>query len=586
MGVPAANSDTQLGLQTPTSSPPAQQFQFYTPRSCVGESPVHANDASVSTPAHAHAHAPKSPYFETPQAAAARAIATRPEARFVVEGSEGEKTTAAAAAAATAGAQQQQPQPQYAPTLLEALDAPPPGHLPCGEAGDCTGTAAPAASPAPAGGAAAAPSGASDPSSAPQINQNQNQRDHDTPKKDSQPTPAFLMPWNAELGWELDLDNLTEDAVNRFVDRIKTDPGRLFPLSLVAEIMRRVEFMYAGEGGMGGQGVGLGGGVGSDRITEAGGYSDPSLGGGGGNRNGHGNGGGEYHYLSSDDEDESPLVGGGAGSGGRFGLGGNLFGIGGAVGGGRRGQRGRAGTAGAKSPNADAALVREQQRVARERGLPPNQSNVAIYPRDRSLAHRSPPKGGAGAAANSKEAGAAGDKADTNSGSKAAAQADPKDSEKQAGQHQNGKGSQKDSSSSSGSKEQKDAQGDQKSASKDPSKDKPSGRMVIVGDTHGQLEDLFWIFFKYGRPQPGVNHYFFNGDMVDRGVWGTEILLVLFLLLLSSSSCSCPCSCPCPCSPGWCCRFACCCCFCSCCRRRSNSDSPQDSRRRSSCIRP
>ncbi|CAD7968048.1 unnamed protein product [Amoebophrya sp. A120] len=53
------------------------------------------------------------------------------------------------------------------------------------------------------------------------------------------------------------------------------------------------------------------------------------------------------------------------------------------------------------------------------------------------------------------------------------------------------------------------------------------GRMVIVGDTHGQLEDLLWIFFKYGRPS-STNVYFFNGDMVDRGMFGTEILLLMY----------------------------------------------------------
>ena len=27
-------------------------------------------------------------------------------------------------------------------------------------------------------------------------------------------------------------------------------------------------------------------------------------------------------------------------------------------------------------------------------------------------------------------------------------------------------------------------------------------RLVLVGDTHGQIEDLLWIFFKYGEPSP------------------------------------------------------------------------------------
>eukprot|EP00971_Amphidinium_carterae_P242721 4819537-Amphidinium_carterae.1 len=28
------------------------------------------------------------------------------------------------------------------------------------------------------------------------------------------------------------------------------------------------------------------------------------------------------------------------------------------------------------------------------------------------------------------------------------------------------------------------------------------GRLVVVGDTHGQLEDVLWMFFKYGPPSP------------------------------------------------------------------------------------
>lgn len=40
-------------------------------------------------------------------------------------------------------------------------------------------------------------------------------------------------------------------------------------------------------------------------------------------------------------------------------------------------------------------------------------------------------------------------------------------------------------------------------------------QLVIVGDTHGQLEDVLWIFFKYGWPSE-QNRYLFNGDIVDR----------------------------------------------------------------------
>mmetsp|Transcript_12346 Transcript_12346/g.35010 ORF Transcript_12346/g.35010 Transcript_12346/m.35010 type:complete len:865 (-) Transcript_12346:105-2699(-) len=54
-------------------------------------------------------------------------------------------------------------------------------------------------------------------------------------------------------------------------------------------------------------------------------------------------------------------------------------------------------------------------------------------------------------------------------------------------------------------------------------------RLIIVGDTHGQLEDVLWMFFKYGPPSP-TNQYLFNGDIVDRGGHSLEILLLLFAI--------------------------------------------------------
>jgi len=56
----------------------------------------------------------------------------------------------------------------------------------------------------------------------------------------------------------------------------------------------------------------------------------------------------------------------------------------------------------------------------------------------------------------------------------------------------------------------------------------PAGRFVVVGDTHGQLEDVFWIFFKHGFPSSS-NVYLFNGDIADRGSHSLEIFLLLFL---------------------------------------------------------
>ncbi|EQC37411.1 hypothetical protein SDRG_05015 [Saprolegnia diclina VS20] len=51
-------------------------------------------------------------------------------------------------------------------------------------------------------------------------------------------------------------------------------------------------------------------------------------------------------------------------------------------------------------------------------------------------------------------------------------------------------------------------------------------KLTIVGDLHGQLQDLFCIFSANGLPSP-ANMYLFNGDFVDRGVYGAEVVLTL-----------------------------------------------------------
>lgn len=58
------------------------------------------------------------------------------------------------------------------------------------------------------------------------------------------------------------------------------------------------------------------------------------------------------------------------------------------------------------------------------------------------------------------------------------------------------------------------------------------GKTVVVGDLHGQLADLLHIMRECGMPSEST-YYVFNGDFVDRGAQGVEVLLVLFTLLVA-----------------------------------------------------
>jgi serine/threonine-protein phosphatase 5 len=51
----------------------------------------------------------------------------------------------------------------------------------------------------------------------------------------------------------------------------------------------------------------------------------------------------------------------------------------------------------------------------------------------------------------------------------------------------------------------------------------------VVGDLHGQLEDLLHILEVKGYPN-SKNIFIFNGDFVDRGHYGVEIVIILFSL--------------------------------------------------------
>jgi diadenosine tetraphosphatase ApaH/serine/threonine PP2A family protein phosphatase/Ca2+-binding EF-hand superfamily protein len=59
------------------------------------------------------------------------------------------------------------------------------------------------------------------------------------------------------------------------------------------------------------------------------------------------------------------------------------------------------------------------------------------------------------------------------------------------------------------------------------------GRITVVGDTHGQLSDLVYILKRQGMPNKD-NMYLFNGDFVDRGLFGTEVFTILAALKIAN----------------------------------------------------
>eukprot|EP00913_Durusdinium_trenchii_P031939 g29913.t1 len=63
-------------------------------------------------------------------------------------------------------------------------------------------------------------------------------------------------------------------------------------------------------------------------------------------------------------------------------------------------------------------------------------------------------------------------------------------------------------------------------------KPEAGARIIVVGDLHGHFSDFIHILTEHGEPQPGAGgvKYIFNGDFVDRGAWGPEVLLSVYLL--------------------------------------------------------
>lgn len=64
-----------------------------------------------------------------------------------------------------------------------------------------------------------------------------------------------------------------------------------------------------------------------------------------------------------------------------------------------------------------------------------------------------------------------------------------------------------------------------------PAPSRAGERQIIVGDTHGQLQDVLHILLTHGKPST-TNRYIFNGDIADRGPNAVEIFLLVLIFEL------------------------------------------------------
>jgi protein phosphatase len=61
-----------------------------------------------------------------------------------------------------------------------------------------------------------------------------------------------------------------------------------------------------------------------------------------------------------------------------------------------------------------------------------------------------------------------------------------------------------------------------------------TGSFVVVGDIHGNLDDLIRIFERHGYPPD--QRYLFLGDYIDRGSYSIEVLLLIYALFVKYPS--------------------------------------------------
>jgi serine/threonine-protein phosphatase 5 len=69
-----------------------------------------------------------------------------------------------------------------------------------------------------------------------------------------------------------------------------------------------------------------------------------------------------------------------------------------------------------------------------------------------------------------------------------------------------------------------------------PDGSKASARITVCGDTHGQFYDVLHIFETNGYPSAD-NPYLFNGDYVDRGSFGVEVVLTYLMFKMHDPNC-------------------------------------------------
>jgi len=63
----------------------------------------------------------------------------------------------------------------------------------------------------------------------------------------------------------------------------------------------------------------------------------------------------------------------------------------------------------------------------------------------------------------------------------------------------------------------------------------PNGRLIVVGDIHGQMDDLDYVLQAHGGPSSDTV-FLFNGDFVDRGANSVEVLITLLCYMLLDSN--------------------------------------------------